>query len=151
VSVSCLLVEAGSGLCALPIADVVELLRPRPVEPLPGAPAFVLGVSVIRGEAVPVVGLARLLGAGGPAPSRFVTVRAGDRRLALAVDRAPGVRAIDAALLDRGRALAAEIATAAVAAIAPHGDRVLRVLACVRVLPDDAWATIDRAAEASRG
>jgi purine-binding chemotaxis protein CheW len=65
----------GDLLCALALRDVVETIRPLPVQPLAGASDILLGVSVIRGLAVPVVDTARLLGARVERPCRFVTTR----------------------------------------------------------------------------
>jgi purine-binding chemotaxis protein CheW len=94
-----LLIRVGSQLAALPLSDVVETLRPLPCEAAPGAPPFVIGVSVIRGQPVTVVDLARLLGAQAHTIGRFVTVRAGDRRIALAVDAVVGTEMLDPARL----------------------------------------------------
>jgi hypothetical protein len=44
-----LLCRVDTRLCALPLATVLETLRRLSIEPLAGAPAFVLGRSVIRG------------------------------------------------------------------------------------------------------
>ncbi|HVZ36331.1 MAG TPA: chemotaxis protein CheW, partial [Polyangiaceae bacterium] len=49
-------------LCALPVTQVVETLRPLPAERLAGMPAFVTGVGMIRGEPVPIVDPGLLLG-----------------------------------------------------------------------------------------
>jgi len=65
----------GDLLCALALRDVVETIRPLPVQPLAGASDILLGVSVIRGLAVPVVDTARLLGARVERACRFVTTR----------------------------------------------------------------------------
>ena len=42
-------------LAALPLEHVVETMRPLPVEPLGDAPRFILGLSIVRGEPIPVV------------------------------------------------------------------------------------------------
>jgi purine-binding chemotaxis protein CheW len=88
-----LVVRAGARLCALPVSKVVEVHRPLTVEPVSQAPAAVLGFAIIRGVALPVVDLAVLLGghSGGPC-TRFVIVRAGERRFALSVETVLGVR-----------------------------------------------------------
>ncbi len=81
----------GARRFAVDIQVVREILRPRPVTPVPGAPAGVQGVFNLRGELVPVVDTHRLLGE--PAPSetpadaKFVVVRAGGSTFAVPVDR----------------------------------------------------------------
>src|SRR5271156_5116939 len=92
-----LLVRIGEQLCALPSSDIVEMMRPLPVEPLVGMPPFVKGLSIIRGAPVPVVSAAALLGTASEArPTRLVTVRAGQRRVALEVDEVIGLREFSA-------------------------------------------------------
>jgi purine-binding chemotaxis protein CheW len=90
-------------LCALPLAHVVETMRPLPVETMSGAVSGVRGIAIIRGEPVPVVDIAGLFRDGpessttepGPEPSaRFVTVRIAGRTIALAVDSILGIRAL---------------------------------------------------------
>lgn len=92
-----MLCRVGSVLAAVPLRDAGETMRPLPVEPLAGAPAWVAGAAVIRGAATPVVDAAWLLtGARQAGARRFVTVRAGERVVALAVGEVLGVRALPA-------------------------------------------------------
>ncbi len=85
----------GDLLCALALRDVVETIRPLPVQPLAGTADILLGVSVIRGLAVPVVDTARLLGAGVERPSRFVTTRTERGPLAYATGPVIGVLPVE--------------------------------------------------------
>src|SRR5579859_3793791 len=87
-----LLCRAGPHLCALPLEQIAEVMRPLPFEPLADAPPFVRGVAVIRGVRVPVVDLARLLGQSKSVVTRLITVRAGGRLLALAVGEVLGLK-----------------------------------------------------------
>ena len=57
-----LMCRSGAYALALPIGDVIETMRPLPIQPVLGVPSYVAGVSLIRGAAVPVVDIARLLG-----------------------------------------------------------------------------------------
>lgn len=126
-------------MCALPLAHVVETLRPLPVEPLAGAPAFVQGLCVIRGEPRPVVDAARLLST--PAPgeppttARFVTVRTGAQQVALAVDAVLGVRTVPPESLQDLPPLLQEACAEAVAAIGRLDAELLLVLRSSRLLP----------------
>src|ERR1700733_14675484 len=96
-----LLFRVRARLCALPLAHVVETMRPLPVEAMAGAPRCVRGLAIIRGAPIPVVDVAELLGEGSvqtdtgtrsqPA-ARFVAVKVADRGIALAVDGVLGVR-----------------------------------------------------------
>jgi purine-binding chemotaxis protein CheW len=125
-------------LCALPLAHVVETLRPLTVEPVPGTSPCVLGLAVIRGVPVPVVDAARLLGGGEARAGRFVTVNAGKRRIALAVDGVLGVRAVAPASLHALPPLLHEADTEVIAAIGLLDAELLLVLRSARLLPDEA-------------
>ncbi|MER7274337.1 chemotaxis protein CheW [Dactylosporangium sp. NPDC000244] len=89
-----LIFGVGRLLCALPLAAVVETVRPLPVQPVGGAGGALLGVAVIRGAAVPVVDTAALLGDPGVPPSRFVTVDTPGGTVAFATGPVAGVRSV---------------------------------------------------------
>jgi purine-binding chemotaxis protein CheW len=89
-----LVCRAGGALCVLPLEHVTETMRPLAVTPINGVPGPIAGVAVVRGEPVPVVNLSAAIAGDPPAPTRFVTVRAGHRIVALAVDEVVGVRTI---------------------------------------------------------
>ena len=125
-------------LCALPLEHVVETLRPLPVERVPGAAPFVLGLAVIRGAPLPVVDSARLLGADDARAGRFVTVNAGNRRVALAVDCVLGVRAVAPESLHALPPLLHQADTDVIAAIGLLDAELLLVLRSARLLPDQA-------------
>jgi chemotaxis signal transduction protein len=68
------------------------------VTPLPGASAAILGVRNLRGQVVPVVDLANVLGLpGAPAPARIVIVEDAARKAGLAVDAIVGVEPLPGA------------------------------------------------------
>lgn len=130
-----LVMRARGRSCALPLAHVVETLRPLPAAPVEGAPAFVRGVSVIRGLPVTVVDLGALLsGAGGGEPERFVTLRVPDRPVALAVDAVVGVRTLPTAGLRPLLVAGGEPARA----VARLDEALLAVLSSARLAPEDA-------------
>jgi purine-binding chemotaxis protein CheW len=135
-----------SRTCALPLDAVIETMRPLPVELLVGAPPFIAGVSVIRGEPVPVVDAARLLGGEPAQAQRWVTLRGGPRPIALAVDTVLGVRDIAAAQLSALTPLAGAIAGEIVSAIGTLDHRLLVVLETARLVPDAVFALMDRRA-----
>lgn len=138
-----LIVRAGSRSCALPISAVVETLRPLPVSPIAGAPPFVQGVAMVRGEPAAVIDLAGFLGdapAAGAA-ARWVTVRTGDRPAALAVSGVDGVAQLDAA--DAGRLpLLADACGGALEALRGRDDELLLVLRTARLMPGEVRAAL---------
>jgi chemotaxis signal transduction protein len=89
-----LLVRAGRRLVGLPLEQVVEVLDPGTVFPVPALERSVRGVAVIRGRILPVVHLGALLD-GLPCPEARtgagVLVELGGRRLCLEVEDAESV------------------------------------------------------------
>jgi len=134
-------------LCALPLEHVEETMRPLPVEPLAGVPSFIQGLAVVRGIPTPVVDAVALLSgaASHPTqPTRFVTVKAGTRRVALAVDAVVGVVAIPSSSVDALPPLFENAGLAAIEAIGVLDAGLLLVLRLTRLVPDEAWNTIQR-------
>lgn len=142
-----LLLRYRGGSCALPIGHVVEIMRPQPVEPLVGAPRFVLGVSLIRGGPVPVVDVASLLDGGPPGgAARFVLVRAGERRVALAAEAVPGVVDLPAEDFPALPPLLGTAPGGQIDRIGALDAQLCMVLSVGRVVPDDVWTAMQRPA-----
>jgi purine-binding chemotaxis protein CheW len=138
-----LMATVGPYRCAVPIREVVETMRPLPVEPLPGVPAFVRGAAVIRGTLLPVIDVAHLLGVGPRDPGRFVTIRAGERCVALSVDGVVGVRDLRAGTFDALPPVLADAEGEVVTRIGLLDTALLLVLSGVRIVPDDVWGALD--------
>lgn len=142
-----LLVRAGAQTCALPLAQVVEIMRPLPVCALADAPEVVRGLAVIRGAALAVVSLDQvLLPRAGSAPpagaARFVVVRTGSAQVALAVEEVLGVRQVRASLLRQIPPLVQHAAREAIDAIAALDSELLLVLKTGRLVPDEVRDTL---------
>jgi purine-binding chemotaxis protein CheW len=133
----------------MPLAHVVETMRPLPVEAVTGAPHFVRGLAVIRGVPVPVVDAAQLLGTQTNQADRFVTMTVGSRCVALAVDSVLGVRAIPADSLQAMPPLLQEAGADVVAAIGLLDAELLLVLNGGRLLSEDVWAGLDTSGAAT--
>lgn len=139
-----MLCRVGARLCALPLDHVVETMRPLPIESLPGAPAFVRGLSMIRGVPVPVVDAGALLDAGDPPkPTRFVSVKAGHRHVVLAVEEVLGVRDLPAASLRVLPPLLGEAGAGVVSAIGALDSAFLLVLQAARLVPEAVWGALE--------
>jgi purine-binding chemotaxis protein CheW len=144
-----LLCHVGQIVAALPIAGVVEIMRPLPIALLDGAPSFVRGVSIIRGVPTPVVDAAALLGApAGKGAERFVSLRAGDHRVALAVERIVGVRDLPEAELRALPALLARARSEVVSAMGTLDSQLVLVLQAARIVPESVWQALDQAGAA---
>jgi purine-binding chemotaxis protein CheW len=125
----------GTTRVALPLAHVIEVMRPLPIEPIGAASARgVLGVSMIRGAPTVVVDATVVIGQAAAAPERFVTLRTGDRIVALAVQDVIGVEALAAphALPPLLRDADADV----LAQIAARDTTLLAVLETSHLLPE---------------
>jgi len=134
-----LVARVAGRLCAFELAHVVETMRPLPVEPMPGTPSFVLGLSLIRGVPTPVIDLAAWMGLPTAPSTRFVSVAAGARHVALAVTAVAGVRHLDVSELQTVPPLVREAAAGQVRLVGTLDADLLVVLSAARLLPDDAW------------
>lgn len=120
-------------------------MRPLPIVAVAGAPGFVCGVSLIRGEPTPVVDIGALLGAPEPPSfSRFVTIRAGGRWVALAFEEVLGVRELPTESMAGLPPLLGGMSDAAVSAVAALDADLLFVLKGGRSVPDAVWPLIER-------
>jgi purine-binding chemotaxis protein CheW len=137
-----LIVAVQAGACALPLMHVVETMRPRPIEPISCALSFVRGISIIRGAPTPVVDLGALLGTSNGAPGRFVTLRLGDRQVALAVDTVVGVREFDALTIQKLPPLLGGASKEIIEAIGTLDEQMLIVLRAGWRLPDAVWQAV---------
>ena len=135
-----LVVAAGSRACAIPLAHAVETMRPLPIEAVIGTPSFVLGLAMVRGSATPVVHLGRLIGAvEDDAVGRFVTVRLGERRLALAVGSVLGVRELERRSLQELPSILGPDSAEVIEAVGKLDFQLLMVLRATRIIPQAAW------------
>jgi purine-binding chemotaxis protein CheW len=137
-----LLVVAGSSTYAIPIAHVVETMRPLPIETIAGAPSFVLGLAVVRGKPVPVVDLEAVVGAGRTRSiARFVALKLGERSVALAVGAVIGMRELGEARVMEMPPLLREATTDVIDAIGVLDRELLLVLRASRLLPEEIGGT----------
>jgi len=129
--------------CAVPITHVIETMRPLPVEPISGVPSFVQGISIIRGLPTPVVDLGAILGTPGERPERFVTLRVGDRQVALSVNVVVGVRDLDTIMtIGELPPLLRRASKDVVEAIGTLDEQVLMVLRAGWELPEEVWRAL---------
>ncbi len=113
-----LVVEVDGRLCALPVEWVREVIRPRAITPIPGAPPVARGLVNVRGMVVTVLDLAEALRAErvtDPTAPRNAAVRAvlppsvvllehGGRVIGVAVNAVHDVRPLDGGPASAGKA-----------------------------------------------
>lgn len=139
-----LLCRAGSFLCALRLADVVEIMRLLPSEPIADAPTFVRGLSIIRGMPMPVVDIALLLSGRTASLRRLITVKSGTRIVALAVDSVLGVKSIETeGTAESLPPLLREAAGDMVSAIGRLDADLLLFLNTARIVPEALFERLD--------
>lgn len=135
-----LVVRVGSRCCALPLESVIEVMRPLPTERVKNMPTYVGGITMIRGFLVPVVDLGALFGNSNDlATGRFVLLRLGERRVAIAVEEVFGVRYLNNLALQSFPALMQDAYAELVAAIEIRDREFVYVLRSTHIVPDDLW------------
>lgn len=138
-----LIVSAAQRLCALNLAEVVETFRPLPIASVAGAPAYVLGLSIVRGLSVAVVDLCQLLEgdkaalASAAGAQRMVSLRVGERTIALLVDAVLGVRSLDTAQLASTPGLMGAVASDLLSTLGQLDEQLLVVLRSGRLVPPE--------------
>jgi purine-binding chemotaxis protein CheW len=142
-----LVVRAQAYLCALPLELVVETMRPLPVEPLAGVPPFVRGMSIVRGEPTPVIDLAMLLGATRELPWRFVTIRVGEKQVALSVGAVVGIFDLELRMMDRLPPLLRRASADFVQSISILDEEFLFALRSGWELPAEIWQAMTAQAQ----
>jgi purine-binding chemotaxis protein CheW len=138
-----LVVAVGPRAFAVPLVNVVETMRPLPIQTMLDMPSFVRGLSIIRGRPVPVVDLAEATGVSGVVSARVVLLRVAEREVALAVSRVVGVRNIAGATLEELPPLLRAAQADVVDAIGTLDSDLLMVLRATRILPEESWRAVD--------
>jgi purine-binding chemotaxis protein CheW len=140
---------AGALYCALPLDQIIETMRPLPVQPLAGTGSTVLGICVMRGTPTPVVDVAGVLGGHTATVCRFVAVRTDRGPVALATGKVFGIQPVDTTVATgRQASLLSEAPTGLIAGVGTFRGEPLLVLRDLGVLSDEIWAaTAARVAE----
>lgn len=141
--VAWLLCRTQSRLCALPLDRVVETMRPLPIERLVQGPPSVRGLCIIRGVPVPVLDLEAMFGEPETHVQRLVTIKLGERVVALLVDTVLGVRTIAADCYEGLPPLLADSAGEIVSAIGVLDAELLLFLHAARIVPPTVLEGLD--------
>jgi purine-binding chemotaxis protein CheW len=138
-----LVVTVQTRACALPLAHVIETMRPLPIKTMAGVPSFVQGVCIIRGAPTPVIDLGLLLGAPAGAVNRFVTVRLGDRQVAFCVGAVLGIHHLDDATIQALPPVLKDASNDIIEALGTLDAQILVVLRATWELPDGVWHALE--------
>ena len=145
-----LVCRVSSRFCALPLMHIREVMRPLPIEAIAGVRPPVRGVAIVRGAPVPVLDLSHLLSGREAQPQRFVTLRLGERSVALAVDAVVGIRTIPPNASQELPPLLRDADGEAIARIGTLDAELLVVLQNTRLVPDAVWAALEQASPDAR-
>jgi purine-binding chemotaxis protein CheW len=137
-----LVCDQGACRVAFPRAHVIETMRPLRIDPMSAMPPFVLGLAVVRGAPVPVVDVGLLLGSGGKAAGRWVTVQVGPRSVAFAVESVAGMQELPADVLEQVPPLLRGAGDGVVASIGALDAQLLVVLEGARLLTEEQWLAV---------
>jgi purine-binding chemotaxis protein CheW len=137
--------RVGSLVCGLQLDQVTEMMRPLPIDFLEDAPTFMLGVSIIRGEPVPVLDAGRLLGAEKTTMTRLVCLSVGARRVALGVGEVLGIQEVPHDTLRNLPPLLDKVSGDTIAVLGVLDGDLLVVLEGARLISDSAWDVFDKA------
>ncbi len=130
----------------LPSHTVLQMESFTGATPVPGAPAFVLGITQIRGRIVPVVDLRLRFGAArGPVTldNRVVVGQEGDRIVGLLVDSAREVIKIAPAQLKPPPPILDRQGGGFVKAVAQLGPRVMLLVDFAKVIGEEPLHGVD--------
>jgi chemotaxis signal transduction protein len=117
-----LLVRAGGRRVGLRLDQVIEVLELGPVHPVPSTDPWVRGVTTSRGQIVPLIHLATLLGGAAGPGGTAVVVRLDTRRVCVEVDDAEEV------LREPGVPVPAEISLPFAVAVARRPEGIVPLL-----------------------
>ena len=137
-----LLCRIGSCIGALAVKDVRETMRALPIEPLSGAPSFVLGLAIVRGSPTPVIDAGRLLGSSSSSAARFISLKLEERAAVLAVDEVLDIRTLPKGILVDAPPLLRDADQPLVSVIGALDAKLLVVLEAARLVPDSVWSSI---------
>jgi purine-binding chemotaxis protein CheW len=138
-----LIVQLDWTCCAIPLIDVLEVMRPLALERVAGAPNFVMGLALIRASPVPVIDLNVVVsGETSTGHKRFITLRVEDRIVALAVRSVVGIAPLDISLIRRLPPLLKNSNTSVIESITKLDSHFLVVLNAAHLLSEQQWAAL---------
>lgn len=129
----CVVVRVGNEHYAIALDNTLEILDIGPATPIPGTPAAIEGIAVVRDDVLLVLSLPRLLGRGDNAANarHVLVIERGETRYGIRVDTVDGIIPFDPAAM---RPI--EDDSGDVAAVLVHADQVYGLLTPDRLLPD---------------
>jgi purine-binding chemotaxis protein CheW len=131
--------ELAGELYAADVDHVREIIRPQDVSPVPKAPAFIEGMTNLRGKVVPVVNFRRLMGFPSQEQTkrtRVLIVEFNHQLVGAVVDGVSQVTRLPTTSIEPPSHIVTRIDTAYLKGVAPVGEQIAIVLDMDRVLDD---------------
>ncbi|MBI2601726.1 MAG: chemotaxis protein CheW [Deltaproteobacteria bacterium] len=138
-----LCVQSENNICAIPVRDISEIMRPMPREVLPDSPHFVIGMSVIRGRPVPVVDFSSLIGLKRSSQfGKYVVLNLESRKVALAVENVLGIKNLSLEFMEKLPPLLQNVHPDIISAIGTLDEDFLILIQTPKLVSIDAWEKI---------
>jgi len=142
----------GTEVFGLDIGLIESLIPTPPIRPIPGAPDHVVGVTSLRGRAVPVISLRRRLerpdASAEEADQRIIVVVLDGQAIGLLVDSVSEVIEIAPERIQPPSPVLGPEAMRYVSGVAQDGERLIVLLNAAELLSGDEQAALRRVAEA---
>jgi chemotaxis signal transduction protein len=139
-----LLFRAGDQICAISARHVDETMRPMKIVPLDKVPAFVLGLSVIRGTPYPIIDLRKILGRDThELPKRLIALHVDRaRRVGVLVDEVLGLYPAHLLAFEPLPPIMEAAHAEVTESLATLDGELLRVLGKGRLVPEAVWQNV---------
>jgi len=123
------------------IGRIQEIIRMQPITLVPNGPAYVEGVTNLRGRVIPVVDLRKRFGLAANEigrQARIVVAEVGEHTVGLIVDGVSEVLRIGADMVEPPSSLVTTAGSEYLRGVAKLGERLVLLLDLGRILPNDA-------------
>ncbi len=127
------------------ISRIQEIIRMQPITRVPNGPAFIEGVTNLRGRVIPVLDLRKRFGLAAGEPtrhSRIVVAELGAHTVGLVVDGVSEVLRIAADQVEPPSSLITTVESAYLRGVAKLDDRLVLLLDLARILTGDEQADL---------
>lgn len=127
------------------VMRVQEVLPMTEIAPVPGAPAFVLGIINLRGNVVTVLDTRMQFGLGdreADDASRIVVIETGKQVAGILVDKVSEVVDIDGEDVDTAPNVGNRESARYIAGVVSRGDDILILIDVERLLTEDEWQSV---------
>jgi purine-binding chemotaxis protein CheW len=137
--------ELAGELYGVEIGRVQEIIRMQPITAVPNGPAFIEGLTNLRGRVIPVMDLRKRFGVDAGAPtrrSRIVVAELGGQTVGLIVDAVSEVLRVAAEQIEPPSTLITTSESAYLRGVAKLEERLVLLLDPSRILSADEGATL---------